>query len=181
MAEFTHFNKDGRATMVDVTEKADTKRVAVAKARVFLNEETYMKIKEGGMKKGDVLGTAQIAGVMAAKETSRVIPMCHPIFINGVDISFEMLGILPVMLPGTSLEGEGEEASIELEEKYVIEIEGKVKCTGPTGVEMEALTAVSVAALTIYDMCKAVQKDIIISDIHLVTKSGGKSGDYSYN
>ncbi len=157
MGEFTHFNQAGRATMVDVTEKKDTQRVAIAKGRVILNQETFQKIKDGGMKKGDVLATAQIAGIMGAKKTSEVIPMCHPIFISGVDINFQMI-----------------------EKELAIEIEAIVKCTGPTGIEMEALTAVSVAALTIYDMCKAVQKDIIIDDIHLEKKSGGKSGDYEY-
>ena len=230
MGDFTHFNEDGNAKMVDVSEKNDTKRIAVAKGRVVLNEETYLKIKDKGMKKGDVLGTAQIAGIMAAKKTADIIPMCHPLFIDGIDIKFELCE------PGKEEEqekeldvnmnsiqyayydsefaekeddeevpkdegwsrndsnGTGEVSELKNPERdnaqvqtenvtisedgYFINIESTVKCTGPTGVEMEALTAVSVAALTIYDMCKAVQKDIRIEDIHLEKKSGGKSGNY---
>ncbi len=155
MAEFSHFNDSGRARMVDVSEKSETARVAVAAGRVKVNAETFALIKSGGMKKGDVLGTAQIAGIMGAKRTPDIIPMCHPIMISGVDIDFELN-----------------------EAKLAVEITATAKCTGVTGVEMEALTAVSVAALTVYDMCKAVQKDMEITDIRLLKKSGGKSGDY---
>ncbi len=162
MDKLTHFNSAGRARMVDVTEKKETKRIAIAKGKVILKKETFERIKEGGIKKGDVLGTAQIAGVMAAKKTFELIPMCHPIFIEAVDINFEL--------------SENDE-----KKEYVIEIEASVKCTGPTGVEMEALTAVSVSALTIYDMCKAIQKDIIIGEIYLEKKCGGKSGEYNIN
>lgn len=155
MADFSHFNEDGRARMVDVGGKDVTKRTAVAVGRVLVNRECFDLIKSGGMKKGDVLGTAQIAGIMGAKKTSEVIPMCHPIMINGADITFHLN-----------------------EEDLAVEIQSEVKCSGVTGVEMEALTAVSIAALTVYDMCKAVQKDMVIDQIHLVSKSGGKSGDF---
>ena len=155
MNDFTHFNESGRARMVDVTEKSETQRTAVAAGRVLVNRETFELIKTGGMKKGDVLTTAQIGGIMGAKRTSDIIPMCHPIFISGIDIDFEMD-----------------------EEACAVNITATAKCTGVTGVEMEALTAVSVAALTVYDMCKAVQKDMVISDIRLLKKTGGKSGTF---
>lgn len=155
MAEFSHFNESGRARMVDVSEKSETVRTAVAAGRVKVNAETFSLIKSGGMKKGDVLGTAQIAGIMGAKRTPDIIPMCHPIMISGVDIDFNLN-----------------------EAELAVEITATAKCSGVTGVEMEALTAVSVAALTVYDMCKAVQKDMEITDIRLLKKSGGKSGDF---
>lgn len=154
MTDFTHFNDSGRAKMVDVGEKAVTERIATAGSKVLVNPETFRLIKEGGMKKGDVLGTAQIAGIMAAKKTSDIIPMCHPLMLTGIDIDFNMV-----------------------EETSTIEIKATVKCKGVTGVEMEALTAASAAALTIYDMCKAVQKDMIIDRVCLLSKTGGKSGD----
>ena len=154
MTDFTHFNDSGRAKMVDVGEKAVTERIATAGGKVLVNPETFRLIKEGGMKKGDVLGTAQIAGIMAAKKTTAIIPMCHPLMLTGIDIDFNMV-----------------------EETSTIEIKATVKCKGVTGVEMEALTAASAAALTIYDMCKAVQKDMIIDRICLLSKTGGKSGD----
>ena len=155
MADFSHFNEKGRARMVDVSEKSETARTAVAAGRVLVNEETFRLIKTGGMKKGDVLATAQVAGIMGAKRTPDIIPMCHPIMISGVDIDFNLN-----------------------EEDLAVEILATAKCTGVTGVEMEALTAVSVAALTVYDMCKAVQKDMVISDIRLLKKTGGKSGEF---
>ncbi len=155
MSDFTHFNEKGFARMVDVSEKNITDRTAIAKGKVFVNEETYNLIKTGGMKKGDVLTTAQIAGIMAAKKTSDIVPMCHNIPLTGVDIDFELDDV-----------------------NHIITISATAKCNGKTGVEMESLTAVSVAALTIYDMCKAVQRDIKISDIQLEYKAGGKSGEY---
>lgn len=155
MAEFTHFNEEGRARMVDVGHKDETQRIAVAAGRVLVNSETFKKIKDGGMKKGDVLGTAQIAGIMAAKKTHEIIPMCHPLMLTGIDIKFNL-----------------NEADL------AVEIQAEVKCKGVTGVEMEALTAVSAAALTVYDMCKAVQKDMVIDGICLLSKTGGKSGEY---
>lgn len=157
MADFSHFNEEGRAKMVDVGGKDTTVRTAAAAGRVLVNKECFDLIKSGGMKKGDVLGTAQIAGIMGAKSTSQIIPMCHPIMINGVNITFSLN-----------------------EEDLAVEIRSEVKCSGVTGVEMEALSAVSIAALTIYDMCKAVQKDMVIDQIHLLRKTGGKSGDFRW-
>lgn len=156
--DFTHFNESGRAFMVDVGEKDVTLRIAKAFAKVFVNKETFDLIKNGGMKKGDVLTTAQIAGIMGAKKTPDIIPMCHPIMINNIDMNLSLN-----------------------EKDFSVDIESKVKCNGKTGVEMEALTACSIAALTVYDMCKAVQKDIVISDIKLIEKSGGVHGDYIRN
>ena len=155
MGELTHFNEQGRAKMVDVTEKAVTHRTAVAAGEIHMAPETLEKIKAGTMKKGDVLAVAQVAGIQAAKHNWELIPMCHPLPLTGIDITFA-LSDKPAM----------------------VEIRAAVTCTGVTGVEMEALTAVSVAALTIYDMCKAVQKDMRIENIRLLEKSGGKSGDY---
>ena len=151
--ELTHFNEEGRAKMVDVSEKSTTVRQATAMARVRMQESTLELIRQGGMKKGDVLAVAQVAGIMAAKQTAQMIPMCHPLALSGVDISFRF------------------------EEKALV-LRATVRCTGQTGVEMEALHAASVAALTVYDMCKAVQKDMEITDLRLLQKSGGKSGDY---
>lgn len=153
--ELTHVNQEGRAKMVDVGNKAVTIREAQARGYVYVNEETFALIQNGGHKKGDVLGVAQVAGIMSAKKTSEIIPMCHTILLTGVDISFQM----------------------DVVNSRVM-IQSCVRCEGMTGVEMEALTAVSVAALTIYDMCKAVQKDIRIDGIQLLRKTGGKSGDY---
>ncbi|MDO4490025.1 MAG: cyclic pyranopterin monophosphate synthase MoaC [Lachnospiraceae bacterium] len=155
MSDFTHFNEQGRAKMVDVNEKSVTKRVAVAAGRVLVNRDTFSLIRSGGMKKGDVLTVAQIAGVMGAKRTPDLIPMCHPILIDGIDLHL-------------SLD----------EERCSVEIQATVSCSGRTGVEMEALTAVSTACLTVYDMCKAVQKDMVIADIRLLRKSGGVHGDF---
>ena len=155
MQDFTHFNEQGRARMVDVGEKPVTVRTAVAAGRVLVNEHTFALIKSGGMKKGDVLTVAQVAGVMGAKRTPDLIPMCHPILIDGINL----------------------ELSLD-DARCSVEIRAAVSCDGRTGVEMEALTAVSTAALTVYDMCKAVQKDMVISDIRLVSKTGGVHGDY---
>ena len=155
MSDFTHFNEQGRAKMVDVGEKPVSQRTAVAAARVLVNEHTFSLIRSGGMKKGDVLTVAQIAGVMGAKRTPDLIPMCHPILIDGINL----------------------ELSLD-ESRLSVETKATVSCDGRTGVEMEALTAVSTAALTVYDMCKAVQKDMVITDIRLLTKTGGVHGDY---
>lgn len=152
--ELTHFDEAGRARMVDVSAKEHTARVAVARGRVEMQPETWERIRSGQIAKGDVLAVAQVAGIMAAKKTSELIPMCHPLAISGAKLDFHLVE------PGT------------------VELEATVKVTGQTGVEMEALTAVSVAALTIYDMCKAIDKGMIIKDICLVEKSGGKSGDF---
>lgn len=152
--EFTHFNEQGRAVMVDISDKETTARVATARTVVMMRESTLSRIKDGQIGKGDVLAVAQVAAVMAAKKTSDWIPMCHPLPLTGIHIEFADNG------------------------KDELYIEGTVKTTGKTGVEMEALTAVSAAALTVYDMCKSVQKDMIIGPTQLVFKSGGKSGDY---
>jgi molybdenum cofactor biosynthesis protein MoaC len=151
--EFTHFNEKGRAHMVNVSEKDETKRVAIARGSIKMKKETVNLIKDGLIKKGDVLSVAQIGGIMGVKKTSDLIPMCHNIFITGSDINFNI----------------GEEE---------IEIEATVSTVGKTGVEMEALTAVTTAALTIYDMCKAVDKDMVIENVRLIKKTGGKSGEY---
>ena len=155
MPEFSHFNDQGRARMVDVTEKAVTHRTALAAGEIHVSPETMAHIKNGTMKKGDVLAVAQVAGIQAAKHNWELIPMCHPLPLTGIDIAFALS-----------------------DDPCMVEIQATVTCTGVTGVEMEALTAVSVAALTIYDMCKAVQKDMHITNIRLLRKSGGKSGNY---
>ena len=155
MPDFTHFNDQGRAKMVDVGEKPVSQRTAVAAGRVLVNEHTFALIQSGGMKKGDVLTVAQIAGVMGAKRTPDIIPMCHPILMDAINLELHL-----------------DEARLS------VEIQATVSCDGRTGVEMEALTAVSTAALTVYDMCKAVQKDMVITDIRLVRKTGGVHGDY---
>ena len=151
--ELTHINEQGRARMVDVTPKDVTFRQAEAEGRVRVSPETLALIRAGGAPKGDVLAVAQVAGILAAKRTHEIIPMCHPLRLTGVDIRFAL-------------------------EEAAVHIRAQVKCKGETGVEMEALTAVSTAALTIYDMCKAVQKDMEIGGVHLCRKTGGKSGDY---
>ena len=151
--ELTHLNKQGRARMVDVTGKAETFRTAAAEGLVRMSEETLELVRTGGAPKGDVLAAAQVAGILAAKRTHELIPMCHPLRLTAVDLTFTL-------------------------EEAAVHIRSKVKCKGETGVEMEALTAVSAAALTVYDMCKAVQRDMEISDIRLCRKSGGKTGDY---
>lgn len=151
--DFTHFNEAGFAKMVDVGEKKDTDRIAVAKGSIILSKEVLKKVKDGTMKKGDVISVAQVAGIMGAKKTADIIPMCHNIFITGVDLKFEID-----------------------EERSAIDIEAVASTIGKTGIEMEALHAVSVAALTIYDMCKAVDKNMVIENIRLIRKEGGKSG-----
>ena len=153
--KLSHINEQGHARMVNVTEKAQTVRTAIAKGEIYMAPETLDLIQSGGMPKGDVLAVAQVGGIMAAKKTGDLIPMCHPINLTGVDINFE----------------------IDTEKSRII-ITSTVSCKGETGVEMEALTAVSAAALTIYDMCKAVQKDMHIEGIKLLKKTGGKSGEY---
>ncbi len=155
MGELTHFNKSGRANMVEVGHKLNTQREAVTFASITMKPETLRRIVDQEIKKGDVLAVAQVAGIMAAKKTSDLIPMCHNIFLTGADVEFEVD-----------------------EENNRIDMMATVKTTGKTGVEMEALTAVSVAALTIYDMCKAIDREMEISDIKLLKKTGGKSGDY---
>jgi len=153
--EFTHFNSKGKAKMVDVSSKKKSNREAIAYGKVLVNKKTFDLIKTGGMKKGDVLTVAQIAGIMGAKKTAELIPMAHPIMIDGVDLEFNLN-----------------------EKELAVEVKSYVTIKEKTGVEMEALTAVSTACLTIYDMCKAIQKDIVITDIKLLSKKGGTHGDY---
>ena len=149
----SHVDAAGRAKMVDVSAKDDTRREATARGRIVMRPETLALIQSGGLPKGDVLAVAQVAGVMAAKRTHELIPMCHPLLLTGIDVALRP----------------DEEASC-------VEIEATVRTTGKTGVEMEALTAVSVAALTVYDMCKAVDRAMRVEAVRLVRKSGGKSG-----
>ena len=147
MGEFSHFDQHGNAVMVDVTEKKETTRTAIAQGKIKVNDEIFEKVKEGSMAKGDVLGTARIAGIMAAKKTFELIPMCHLLMLTKCKVDFEML-----------------------EETKEIKAVCLVKTTGKTGVE--------IALLTIYDMCKAIDKHMVMSEIHLVEKTGGKSGDF---
>ena len=153
--QFTHFDQDGNAVMVDVSEKDITERIATAKASVKMQPETLAKIMDGTMKKGDVLSVAQLAGIMGAKKTPDLIPLCHPLALTSVKV----------------------ELVCDPDNDQIL-IEGTCKLKGRTGVEMESLTAVSVAALTVYDMCKAVDKAMIISDVRLTYKDGGKSGTF---
>jgi len=151
----THFNKEGRAKMVDVGNKNETKRKAIAVGKIVMKKETLDNIVSQNITKGDVLSVAQVAGIMGAKETSHLIPMCHNLFLTGVDIHFQID-----------------------HENLAILVQAEVETFGKTGVEMEALTAVTMATLTIYDMCKAIDKGMVIEDIKLIEKTGGKSGTY---
>jgi molybdenum cofactor biosynthesis protein MoaC len=155
MGELTHIDKNGKAVMVDVTEKLQTIRTAEAVSEVHLSDIVFTNIKNNLIEKGDVLSAARIAGIQAAKKTYELIPLCHNIFISKIDISFELI-----------------------EEKKTVKVKSFAKTDAKTGIEMEALTAVSIAALTIYDMCKALDKSISITGIKLISKTGGKSGDY---
>ena len=155
MAEFSHFDKKGNAVMVDVSKKESTSREAIAEGKIFMSKECFDLIKAGKSKKGDVLTVATVAGVMAAKQTSNTIPMAHNISLTSVKVVFEDI-------------------------EYGFKAISKIKCNGKTGAEMEALHAVSIALLTIYDMAKAIDKKMIIKDIHLVEKHGGKSGDFYF-
>jgi len=156
--ELTHIDPSGKAGMVDVTDKSDTRRVAIAEGRILMKRATLDKIEAAEIAKGDVLATARIAGIGAAKRTAELIPLCHTILLTNVDIDFSSF--------------------VTGEDAVGIEIRAEVTSTGKTGVEMEALTAVSVAALTIYDMCKAVDRSMVISDVKLLEKRGGRSGTW---
>jgi cyclic pyranopterin phosphate synthase len=155
MARLTHFDKKGRAKMVDVSKKEGTLREAVVRGSIFMNTKTFKKIMSGDIAKGDVFAVARVAGIMAAKKTSEIIPMCHPLNLSHVEINF-----------------------FPFEKESGIDIEAKVKIKAQTGVEMEGFVAVATAGLTIYDMCKAIDRGMVLSDIHLVKKTGGKSGTY---
>lgn len=156
MSDWTHFNSQGRARMVDVSEKKETTRTACARSQVQVSSAIYEAIVNQTIEKGDVLAVAQVAGVMAAKKTPDWIPMCHPLPLAGIDMQFHW----------------------ETGEGYVLVIEAQVKTKAETGIEMEALTAVGAAALTVYDMCKALDKGMVIGPAYLLEKTGGKSGDY---
>ena len=156
MARLTHFDKEGRAKMVDVSKKAETVREAVVRGSVFMNPKTFKQIMSGKIVKGDVFAVARVAGIMAAKRTSEIIPMCHPLNLSHAEINF-----------------------FPFEQESRIDIEAKVRIKAQTGVEMEGFVAVAAAGLTIYDMCKAIDRGMILSDIRLVMKKGGKSGVYS--
>lgn len=156
--KLTHFDRNGNAVMVDVTEKEVTSRTAAACGTIRVNKEIMQAVLEGSVKKGDVLGVARVAGIMGVKKTSDLIPMCHPLSVGKCSIDYEIS-----------------------EEKQEITAICTVKTDGKTGVEMEALTGVQIALLTIYDMCKAIDKRMLMTDIHLVNKSGGKSGDFTYD
>lgn len=157
MSDLTHFDNEGNAIMVDVTEKAVTTRTAVAVGKIIVCQEIFDSIQAGSIEKGDVLGVARIAGIMGAKKTSELIPLCHPLPLTKCSIDFTMDASASAVIAQCT-----------------------VKTDGKTGVEMEALTGVQVALLTVYDMCKAVDKRMTITDIHLVSKSGGKSGDFKF-
>ena len=155
MNKLTHIDENGKAVMVDVTEKEETVRIAKASGKIKLSSEAYAAVVKGEIKKGDVFAVARVAGIMAAKKTSDIIPLCHPLQLSKISVDF----------------------SFDDENTSIICV-GSAKLSGKTGVEMEALTAVSAALLTVYDMCKAIDKGMVISDIRLLEKSGGKSGDY---
>ena len=156
-SKFTHFDNSGNARMVDVSEKNKTERVAIAVSKIKVSKETLELIKEGKIGIGDVLGVARVAGIMASKQTSNLIPMCHPLMISSCNIDFEIN-----------------------DEENSIEIKATVKIVDKTGVEMEALTAATISALTIYDMCKAIDKRMVIECTHLLKKTGGKSGEFNF-
>lgn len=170
----THFNSEGRARMVDVTEKNITQRTATAAGRVLMRPDTLELVRTGRAKKGDVLAVAQVAGIMAAKRTSELVPMCHLLALTGVDLSFELVG--PAQTSASDPKSEA--ATSSNPEAASIDVTATVTCMGKTGVEMEALTAVSVACLTIYDMLKAHQRDMVVDRVRLLEKSGGKSGHF---
>ena len=153
MSELNHFDSRGNAVMVDVSDKTPTRRLAIARGKIVVNDAVMEAVRTGTAAKGDVLGVARVAGIMAAKRTPDLIPMCHPLMLNNCAVDFQLLP-----------------------EENAIQAECSVKVSGKTGVEMEALTGVSVALLTIYDMCKAIDKTMTITDVHLVRKEGGKSG-----
>ena len=155
MSSLTHVGPEGGVRMVDISQKQDSVRTALATGRVILGREAFEKVAENSIQKGDVLAIAQFAGIMGAKETSRLVPLCHPVSLSGIDVELTLDEAL-----------------------FGIDVRAYAKTVGATGVEMEALTAVSIACLTIYDMCKSVSKGIVIQDIHLLAKTGGQSGDY---
>ena len=180
MSELTHFDKKGNAIMVDVSEKAVTTRTAIAIGKIYVCQEIFERIQRHEIAKGDVLGVARLAGIMATKRTSELIPLCHPLPLTKCEVNFSLH-------ESTSTKSfeyvsiDNKSAMNSKANAYYIEATCLVKTDGKTGVEMEALTGVQIALLTIYDMCKAIDKGMVISDVHLVSKSGGKSGDFLWN
>lgn len=180
MSELTHFDKKGNAIMVDVSEKAVTMRTAIAIGKIYVCQEIFERIQRHEIAKGDVLGVARLAGIMATKRTSELIPLCHPLPLTKCEVNFSLH-------ESTSTKSfeyvsiDNKSAMNTQANAYYIEATCLVKTDGKTGVEMEALTGVQIALLTIYDMCKAIDKGMVISDVHLVSKSGGKSGDFLWN
>ena len=180
MSELTHFDKKGNAIMVDVSEKAVTTRTAIAIGKIYVCQEIFERIQRHEIAKGDVLGVARLAGIMATKRTSELIPLCHPLPLTKCEVNFSLH-------ESTSTKSfeyvsiDNKSAMNTQANAYYIEATCLVKTDGKTGVEMEALTGVHIALLTIYDMCKAIDKGMVISDVHLVSKSGGKSGDFLWN
>jgi cyclic pyranopterin phosphate synthase len=166
MTQFTHFDSAGQAHMVDVAEKADTRRIAIASGQILMQPETLRLIREGDAKKGDVIGIARIAAIQAAKKTSELIPLCHPLMLSRVAVDFELIDLA------------SNDTSAEPPSRAAIACTATVEVTGKTGVEMEALTAVQIGLLTIYDMCKAVDRGMTMTGIQLMEKHGGKSGSY---
>ncbi|MFM7284934.1 MAG: cyclic pyranopterin monophosphate synthase MoaC [Betaproteobacteria bacterium] len=166
MTQFTHFDSAGQAHMVDVADKADTRRIAIASGQILMQPETLRLIREGDAKKGDVIGIARIAAIQAAKKTSELIPLCHPLMLSRVAVDFELIDLA------------SHDTSAEPPSRAAIACTATVEVTGKTGVEMEALTAVQVGLLTIYDMCKAVDRGMTMTGIQLMEKHGGKSGSY---
>ena len=180
MSELTHFDKKGNAIMVDVSEKDVTTRTAIAIGKIYVCQEIFERIQRHEIAKGDVLGVARLAGIMATKRTSELIPLCHPLPLTKCEVNFSLH-------ESTSTKSfeyvsiDNKSAMNTQANAYYIEATCLVKTDGKTGVEMEALTGVQIALLTIYDMCKAIDKGMVISDVHLVSKSGGKSGDFLWN
>ena len=180
MSELTHFDKKGNAIMVDVSEKAVTTRTAIAIGKIYVCQEIFERIQRHEIAKGDVLGVARLAGIMETKRTSELIPLCHPLPLTKCEVNFSLH-------ESTSTKSfeyvsiDNKSAMNTQANAYYIEATCLVKTDGKTGVEMEALTGVQIALLTIYDMCKAIDKGMVISDVHLVSKSGGKSGDFLWN
>ncbi|MGM9529460.1 MAG: cyclic pyranopterin monophosphate synthase MoaC [Phascolarctobacterium sp.] len=180
MSELTHFDREGNAIMVDVSEKPVTTRIAVATGKIYVCEEIFKRIQRHEIAKGDVLGVARLAGIMATKRTSELIPLCHPLPLTKCEVNFS----LHESTSANDFAYVCIKNSVDLSTKvntYYIEATCLVKTDGKTGVEMEALTGVQIALLTIYDMCKAIDKGMVISDVHLVSKSGGKNGDFKWD
>ena len=182
MSELTHFDKAGNAIMVDVSEKAVTTRTAIATGKIYVCQEIFERIQRHEIAKGDVLGVARLAGIMATKRTSELIPLCHPLPLTKCEVNFSLHASnnFSTCAEGDDANAENVAKSDARSNTYHIEATCLVKTDGKTGVEMEALTGVQIALLTIYDMCKAIDKGMVITDVHLMSKSGGKSGDFHW-